>query len=101
MIDILKRPLITEKAMKLADLRQYVFEVMPDANKIEIKKVIEDFFDVKVESVRTARIKGKVKTRNTRKGVMRGRTALVKKAYITLKEGYEIELVTGAGGSEE
>lgn len=101
MKNVIKRPLITEKAMSLAELRQYVFEVYKDANKIEIKKAVEEMFEVEVKSVRTAIIKGKNKTRFTKRGLMRGKTPLKKKAYVTLKEGYEIELVSGAGSSED
>jgi large subunit ribosomal protein L23 len=96
MIEIIKRPIITEKAMKLGEQRQYVFEVDPKANKIQIKQAVEKMFEVKVESVRTVRVKGKVRRRFTRRGVMEGRTPLRKKAYVTLKEGYTIELVSGA-----
>ncbi len=95
MIEIIKRPKITEKAMKLGEQRQYVFEVDPKANKIQIKKAIEEMFEVKVESVRTLRVKGKVRTRYTRRGIMRGKTPLRKKAYVTLKEGFTIDLVGG------
>ena len=101
MIEILKRPVVTEKAMNLASLRQYVFEVQDKSNKIQIKKAIEEYFDVEIESVRTARIKGKRTERYTRAGWMKGKKPTVKKAYVTLKEGYEIELVTGAGSAEE
>lgn len=95
MIEIIKRPIITEKAMKLGEQRQYVFEVDPKANKIQIKKAVEEMFEVKVESVRTLRVKGKVRTRYTRRGIMRGKTPLRKKAYVTLKEGFTIDLVGG------
>lgn len=98
MIQVLKRPVITEKAMKLAELGQYVFECHPDANKIQIKQAIEEMYEVNVISVRTARIKGKRKMRYTKRGLMRGSTALKKKAFIRLKEGQEIELVSGAQG---
>lgn len=96
MIEIIKKPVITEKAMKLGDLRQYVFEVDPKANKIQIKQAVEKMFEVKVDSVRTVLVKGKVKKRFTRRGLMVGRTPLRKKAYVTLKEGFSIELVSGA-----
>jgi large subunit ribosomal protein L23 len=99
MIEIIRKPLITEKAMKLSAHGQYVFSVSPKANKLEIKKAIEELFEVNVESIRTARIKGKVKSRFTRKGLMRGKTALVKKAYVTLKEGQTIDIVSGATGA--
>lgn len=97
MIQLIKKPVITEKAMKLAHQRQYVFEVHPDANKIQIKQAIQEMFDVDITSVRTVRVKGKNKVRMTRRGLMRGKTALKKKAYITLKEGQQIEIVSGVG----
>lgn len=97
MIEIIKKPIITEKAMNLGEQRQYVFEVEPSANKIQIRKAIEEMFEVNVISIRTARIKGKVRSRITRRGRMEGRTPLRKKAYVTLKEGQSIELVSGAG----
>jgi large subunit ribosomal protein L23 len=99
MTGLIRRPIVSEKATKLGLQRQYVFEVGPDANKIEIKKAIESLFEVKVQSVRTVRVKGKIKSRITKKGLMRGRTALRKKAYITLKEGHSIDIVSGSGAS--
>ena len=95
MIQVLKRPILTEKAMKHTDKGQYVFEVLPSSNKIEIKKAIEEMFEVNVKSVRTANIKGKVKKRFTKTGLMSGRTKLRKKAYITLNAGQSIEIVAG------
>ncbi len=94
MIEIIKRPIVTEKAMKLGEQRQYVFEVDAKANKIQIKQAIEKLFEVEVISIRTVRVKGKVRRRFTRRGVMEGRTPLRKKAYVTLKEGQSIELVS-------
>ncbi len=52
-------------------------------------------FEVNIVSIRTTRIKGKIKTRLTRRGIMRGQTPLMKKAYVTLKEGQSIDIVTG------
>lgn len=98
MTDIIKRPVVTEKAMKMQEARQYCFEVNTTANKIEIKKAIESMFEVNVISVRTIRVKPKAKSRFTRKGLMRGKTNLRKKAYITLKEGQTIDIVTGTPG---
>ncbi len=95
-MDIIKRPLLTEKAMKNNADGIYAFEVTPNANKIEIKKAIESLFEVEVESVRTLRIKGKIKVRHTRSGLMRGRKPNMKKAYVTLKKGQSIDLVSGA-----
>lgn len=96
MIEVVRKPIVTEKAMKLGDLRQYVFEVDPKANKIQIKQAIEKIFEVNVISIRTVRVKGKFRSRFTKRGIMRGRTSLRKKAYITLKEGQSIEIVSGA-----
>lgn len=101
MNQVLNRPLLTEKAMKLtipnyiSNKSQYVFEVIPSANKIEIKKNIEEMFEVDVVSIRTTLIKGKVKRRMTKRGMMVGRTKTRKKAYVTLKAGQQIEIVAG------
>ena len=99
MTDVIKRPVVTEKAMKLGELRQYVFEVDTKANKIEIRKAIEAMFEVNIISIRTVRIKGKIKSRMTRKGMMQGSTPLRKKAYVTIKEGQTIDVVAGEAGS--
>ncbi len=81
--DIILRPVLTEKGYDgIADPR-YVFQVAIDANKVEIKKALEKVFPgIKVESVNTLRTLGKIK----RQGVHSGRTAEVKKAYVTLKK---------------
>lgn len=100
MITVLRKPVITEKASKLNASNQYVFEVDPNANKIQIREAVTTMFDVEVVSIRTVRIKGKVRRRFTRKGVQQGRTNLKKKAYITLKEGQTIDIVAGEGGEE-
>lgn len=96
MYEIIRKPIITEKAMSMSDSRQYAFEVDPQANKIEIKRAVEGLYEVKVDNVRTLRVKGKNKSRFTRKGLMKGKTRLRKKAYVTLKEGFSIEIVSGA-----
>ena len=80
--DIIIKPVITEQSMEEADEKKYVFKVAVDANKIEIKKAIEEIFGVKVEKVNTIRMEGKMK----RQGVHQGRTAEVKKAYVKLAE---------------
>ncbi len=100
MIEIIKRPIVTEKAMKNGEKGQYVFEVDPRSNKIQIKQAVEEMFEVNVFSVRTARIKGKIKSRMTRRGIMRGKTAMKKKAFITLKKGQTIDIVGGTGTAE-
>jgi len=99
MFQVIKKPVITEKAMKLSADGQYVFQVDPSSNKIEIKKAVEEMFEVDVVSVRTVNVKGKNKVRMTRRGMMRGSTPLRKKAYVTLKKGQTIELVSGPAES--
>jgi large subunit ribosomal protein L23 len=93
---VLKRPIITEKGMSLAESRQYVFEVDTRSTKPQIKAAVEDMFEVVVRNVRTLKVKGKVKRRFTKQGLQVGRTSTYKKAYVTLAEGHEIELVSGA-----
>ena len=59
--DIILRPIISEQSTEHVDIKKYVFEVAPDANKIEIKKAVEDLFDVEVTKVTTLNMKGKTK----------------------------------------
>ena len=59
--DIILRPIITEQSTEHVDLKKYVFEVSRDANKIEIKKAVEEIFGVEVDKVTTLNMKGKVK----------------------------------------
>lgn len=59
--DVIIRPVITEQSMEDLDIKKYVFEVARDANKIEIKKAIEEIFDVKVIKVNTTIVPGKKK----------------------------------------
>lgn len=93
MSNILIKPIITEKSTKLGDkFNRYAFKVDRDANKLQIKKAIEVTYNVKVEDVNTAVIPGKLKVRQTKKGVARGMKAAYKKAYVTLKEGETIDL---------
>ncbi len=85
---IIRKPLITEKGNLLKeDSGVVTFEVARDANKIEIKQAIEDAFDVKVKTVNTAVIRGKVK----RVGTNLGQRNNWKKAFITLEEGHDID----------
>lgn len=89
---IIKRPLLTEKATLHAENGVYTFEVSPDANKIEIAQAVERRFGVKVDSVRTAWIKAKRKLQMTRKGVWRGKKPARKKAVVQLQKGQTIDL---------
>ena len=90
---IIERPLITEKNQLLQDKEnKYVFEVARYANKLEIKQAIADIFDVRVESVRTMRMQGKIK----RMGRFEGRRPNWKKAIVKLTDGDVIDLFSGA-----
>ena len=80
--DIILRPVLTEKSYDGMADKKYAFEVAIGANKIEIKQAIEKIFDVKVASVNTMRIEGKLK----RQGRTQGRRPERKKAYVTLTE---------------
>lgn len=95
MIDyrIIKRPLMTEKTtiQREAD-NQYTFEVDRGANRVEIKRAIEQVFNVQVASVRTMQNKGKVKMR----GRIMGKRKDWKKAIVTLMPGERIDIFEGA-----
>lgn len=89
--DVILSPVITEKATKLSEANQVVFRVALDATKPRIAKAVEDLFKVKVKAVNTVRVKGKSK-------LFRGRAYSrgdVKKAVVTLAEGYQIDVTTG------
>ena len=87
-LEIIKAPVITEKAAMLGQGNQYAFKVDPRANKIEIKQAIEKIFKVKVVAVRTLNVKPKKR----RVGRYTGLTNRSKKAIVTLAEGQQIEL---------
>jgi large subunit ribosomal protein L23 len=90
---VLKRPLLSEKSMSKNDEGKYVFEVSTDANKIEIRKAIEERYKVGVTSVRTITIHPKAKMRMTRRGFIVGKTAQRKKAIITVRKGQSIDII--------
>ena len=92
--DVIRRPLITEKtSIQREDGRTIVFQVAPGANKVEIKRAIEQLLGSKVASVRTSLVHGKVK----RQGRFAGRRPDWKKAYVTLREGAKMpEFLEGA-----
>ena len=83
--DIILRPIITEQSMEDLDIKKYVFEVAPDAGKIEIKKAIEEIFDVKVIKVTTTYIHRKEKRVGAQPS---GMTAKRKKAVVKLSAVY-------------
>ncbi|MEO1259639.1 MAG: 50S ribosomal protein L23 [Bacteroidota bacterium] len=88
---ILIKPVITEKADALAEKsNKYTFVVNKDANKIEIKKAVEDLYNVEVSKVNTMIMPSKAKNRNTKSSIIRGRVSGFKKAVISLAEGETI-----------
>ena len=95
-MEILKKPLLTEKITKLTDkLNRYAFKVDHRANKIQIKGAVEAMYGVSVTAVNTMKYVGKLKTRNTKAGAVSGRAATYKKAIITLKSGEVIDFYSG------
>ena len=91
-MQILIKPIITEKMTSQAEkLNRYGFVVEQKANKIQIKQAIEKIYGVTVKSVNTQQYVGKVKTRNTTRGVATGRVNRNKKAIVTLKAGDTID----------
>lgn len=89
--DVIRKPIITEKATMASEKNAVVFEVSIDANKPQIKEAIESLFNVKVKAVNTTITKGKVKRFRGQLGKRRD----VKKAYVTLEEGNTIDVATG------
>ena len=90
--EILLKPVLTEKlTAQEGTLNRYGFLVDRTANKIQIKKAVEEMYGVTVESVNTMRYKGKNKSRFTKAGVIAGRGNHFKKAMITLPKGEKID----------
>jgi len=91
LMQVLLSPKVSEKTIRQADAhRQFVFRVVNNANKQEIKQAVEMLFDVKVSNVQTVNVKGKSKTF----GRIAGKRADWKKAYVSLQEGYDINFGT-------
>jgi len=91
--DIIRRPVITEKTSIQKEVsNQFTFEVDRNANRVEIKKAIENIFNVKVDRVRTMQVKGKTK----RRGWILGKRRDWKKAIVTLMPGERIDFFEGA-----
>jgi len=86
--DVLKRPIITEKSMKLVELGKYTFEVAQEANKVEIKNACQEVFNVDVVKVNVIRGKAKKK----RVGRYEGYAPKVKKAIVSIKKGQSIDI---------
>ena len=90
--DVIKRPVITEKtSIQKETANQLTFEVDPKANRIEIKRAVENIFNVNVAGVRTMQVKGKMK----RRGRILGKRRDWKKAIVTLMPGERIDFFDG------
>lgn len=91
-MNILQKPIITEKMTRMSEKTgRYGFIVNPRANKIQIKKAVEDLYSVVVVDVNTMNYIGKKRTRGTRGGFTTGKTPSFKKAIVTLKSGDSID----------
>ncbi|ATG75469.1 50S ribosomal protein L23 [Zobellella denitrificans] len=92
-LKVLKAPHISEKSTMVAEkTNTIVFKVAKDATKAEVKAAVEKLFEVEVKDVRTLLVKGKTK----RTGNRMGQRSDWKKAYVTLKEGQDIDFIGGA-----
>ncbi|WP_142783896.1 50S ribosomal protein L23 [Changchengzhania lutea] len=92
-MSILIKPIITEKATALSELKNcYTFSVNTKANKVEIKKAVEAAYGVSVEKVRTINVRPDRSTKHTKTGIQNGKTNAVKKAIVQLAEGEMIDL---------
>lgn len=91
-MSIIIKPVITEKMTAMGEkLNRYGFIVLRKANKLQIKKALEELYGVQIRDVNTMVIPGKAKTRYTKSGFISGQTSAYKKAIVTLKEGETID----------
>ncbi len=91
-MEIILKPVITEKMTDMVEkLNRYGFVVHRNANKVQIKKAVEELYDVEVTSVKTMNYKGKTRSRQTKSGLIFGKTSAFKKAIVTLAEGETID----------
>lgn len=91
-MEILKKPILTEKASALTEkLNRFSFKVDPRANKLQIKTAIEQMYGVSIVAINTMVVSGKSKNRQTKAGLVSGRTPKYKKAIVTMKEGEVID----------
>ena len=87
-LNLIKKPVITEKSTANAQFNKYIFEVRNDANKINIKKTIEDIYKVKVQKLNSLNVKSKPKVFKGQRGTRSG----LKRIIVTLKEGNTIDM---------
>lgn len=91
-MEFIIEPIVTEAATQLTEkLNCYTFRVSPEANKFQIKDMVEKLYGVKVLNVNTLIVRGKNKSRYTKSGLLRGKTNRWKKAFVTVGEGETID----------
>lgn len=91
--EVIKQPIVTEKVNKQTEkFNRYSFIVDKRANKLEIKKAVEEFYNVRVDDVNTCVVPGKTKSRMTKAGILTGRKPSYKKATVTVAQGESIDL---------
>lgn len=91
--EVIKQPIVTEKVNKQTEkFNRYSFVVDKRANKLEIKKAVEEFYNVRVDDVNTCVVPGKTKSRMTKAGILTGRKPSYKKATVTVAAGETIDL---------
>jgi large subunit ribosomal protein L23 len=91
-MEFLKKPILTEKASALTEKsNRFTFKVEPKANKLQIKSAIEKMYGVNILAINTMVVNGKLKSRNTKGGLVSGRSPKYKKAIVTLKDGETID----------
>lgn len=95
-IQVIIRPVVSEKSFVQAEIGKYTFRVHPNAHKTQIRQAIEQLFDVKVRDVRTVSVKSKPK----RRGVSVGRSRTWKKAIVQVGPGDSIPIFQGLEGSD-
>ena len=91
-MEFLKKPILTEKASSLTEKsNRFTFQVEHKANKLQIKSAIEKMYGVNILAINTMVVNGKLKSRNTKGGLVTGRSPKYKKAIVTLKDGETID----------
>ena len=91
-MEFLKKPILTEKASALTEKSsRFTFQVEHKANKLQIKQAIEKMYGVNILAINTMIVNGKLKSRNTKGGLVTGRSPKYKKAIVTLKDGETID----------
>ncbi|MCX2745040.1 50S ribosomal protein L23 [Mangrovivirga sp. M17] len=94
-MSVLIKPIVTEKVSEMNEKGKYGFVVSRKANKLQIKKAVEQAYGVSVEAVNTINVLGKKKTRYTKSQILTGRKPSYKKAIVTVAEGEVIDFYSG------